>query len=139
MRLFLDTSVLLSACASERVASRSLFHHASANGWVLVTTHYALDEVRRHLPELPDAASAAWTTLHPSLLIMDDVVTLKLPAVFPVPKDKPIHFGALAWADVLLTLDHGDFSTLLGTSFYGLPILKPGTFLERERAAGRLR
>ena len=26
----------------------------------------------------------------------------------------------------------------LGTSFYGLAILKPGDFLQRERAAGRL-
>lgn len=59
--------------------------------------------------------------------------------VFPVSKDKPILFGALAWADVLLTLDRGDFSALLGTSFYGMPVLRPGDFLHRERAAGRLR
>ena len=59
--------------------------------------------------------------------------------VFPVSKDKPILFGALAWADVLLTLDRGDFSALLGTSFYGMPVLRPGQFLERERTAGRLR
>ena len=48
-------------------------------------------------------------------------------------------FSALAWADVLLTLDRNDFTTLLGDEFYGLPVLKPGTFLERERAAGVLR
>jgi predicted nucleic acid-binding protein len=138
MRLFLDTSVMLSACASQRGASRFIFQNAPANGWILVTTPYALEEVRRHLPELPDAASAVWASLHPALLVMDDVLTLKLPSVFPVPKDKPIRFGALAWADVLLTLDHGDFATLLGTSFYDLPVLKPGAFLERERAAGQL-
>jgi hypothetical protein len=44
----------------------------------------------------------------------------------------------MAWADVLLTLDRGDFETLLGTSFYGLPILTPGAFLRRERDSGRL-
>jgi hypothetical protein len=39
---------------------------------------------------------------------------------------------------VLLTLDRREFTDLLGTSFYGLAILKPGDFLQRERAAGRL-
>ena len=70
---------------------------------------------------------------------MDDVLTLDLPAVFPVAKDRPILFSALAWADVLLTLDRGDFGKLINQPFYGLPILKPGSFLEQERAAGRLR
>ena len=70
---------------------------------------------------------------------MDDVLTLEWPVVFPVAKDRPVLFSALAWADVLLTLDREDFGELLNQPFYGLPILKPGTFLERERAAGRLR
>jgi hypothetical protein len=46
--------------------------------------------------------------------------------------------GALAWADVLLTLDKTDFGGLLGGEFYGLPVLTPGTFLGRERSGGRL-
>jgi hypothetical protein len=57
--------------------------------------------------------------------------------VFPGAKDKPSLFGALAWADVLLTLDRGDFQTLLGNSVYGMPVLTPGAFLERERTNGR--
>jgi hypothetical protein len=40
---------------------------------------------------------------------------------------------------VLLTLDQSDFGEFFGQSFYGLPIMKPGTFLEQERRAGRLR
>jgi hypothetical protein len=40
---------------------------------------------------------------------------------------------------MLLTLDSADFGDLLGTSFYGMPVLRPGQFLHRERAAGRLR
>lgn len=70
---------------------------------------------------------------------MDDVFTLDRPAVFEVAKDRPILFSALAWADVLLTLDRGDFAGLLDQVFYGLWITKPGTFLQRERDAGRLR
>lgn len=139
MRLFLDTSVMLSACVSSRGASREIFRSSGINGWVLVTTPYAIEEVLRHLSDFPVSASADWVSLRPSVLVMDDVLTVDLPVVFPVAKDKPILFGALAWADVLLTLDRGDFETLLGTSFYGMPVLRPGAFLERERAQGRLK
>lgn len=93
----------------------------------------------RNLPELPPAATADWARLRPGLLLMDDVLTLDRPAVFGPAKDRPILFSALAWADVLLTLDRGDFGQLMDRTFYGLLILKPGTFLARERAAGRLK
>ena len=139
MRLFLDTSVMLSASASATGGSREIFRRAATHGWELVTTPYAINEVLRHLPDFAISASADWAALRPALLIMDDVFTLELPVVFPVAKDKPILFGALAWADVLLTLDRGDFETLLGSSCYGLPVLTPGAFLKRERAAGRLK
>jgi hypothetical protein len=45
----------------------------------------------------------------------------------------------LAWADVLLTLDRGDFEGFMDKPFCGLLVFKPGVFLERERAAGRLK
>ena len=40
-------------------------------------------------------------------------------------------------ASVVLTLDVGDFGGLMPTGFYHLVVMKPGTFLEKERAAGR--
>jgi hypothetical protein len=70
---------------------------------------------------------------------MDDVLTIDRAAIFEPAKDRPILFTALAWSQVLLTLDRGDFRAMLGGTFYGLSILTPGMFLERERAAGRLR
>ncbi len=70
--------------------------------------------------------------------IVDDVLTIDKPAVFPVEKDRPILFGALASADVLLTLDRIDFRRLGGGRFYGLEIITPGMWLLREREAGRL-
>ncbi len=139
MRLFLDTSVLLAACGSAKGASREIFLRASINGWVLVTTPYAIEEVIRNLSNFPASASADWVKLRPSLLILDDVYTVDWPAVFPVGKDRPILFSALAWADILLTLDKSDFGGLMEKPFYGLLVLKPGVFLERERAAGRLK
>ena len=138
MRLFLDTSVLLAACGSLTGASLEIFHRAPANGWILITIPYAVEEVLRNLPDFPPFASSNWARLRPSLLVMDDVLTLDRPAVFPAGKDRPILFSALAWADILLTLDRSDFGGLMDKPFYGLLVLKPGIIMARERAAGRL-
>jgi predicted nucleic acid-binding protein len=138
VRLFLDTSVLLAASGGITGASREIFRRAAANGWILVTTPYAIEETIRNLPDFPASATADWAQLRPSLLIMDDVLTLDRPSVFAAGKDRPILFSALAWADILLTLDRGDFGGLMEKPFYDLLVLKPGAFLERERAAGRL-
>lgn len=139
MKLFLDTSVLLAACGSEKGASRELFRLAPLNEWTLMTTPYVLQETERNLPKLSPAADSAWQALKPDLVLRDDILTLNQLAVFPVTKDRPVLLSALAWADVLLTLDRNDFMTLLGDEFYGLPILKPGIFLARQRDAGVLR
>ena len=138
MRLFLDASVLLAASGSANGASREIFRLAPVNGWTLITTPYAIEEVLRNLPDFPPSASVEWARLRSALLIMDDVLTLDRPVVFEAGKDRPILFSALAWADALLTLDRGDFGGLMDKPFYGLLVFKPGVFLERERAGGRL-
>ena len=138
MRLFLDTSVLLAACGSATGASREIFRRAPANDWTLIATPYVVAEVLRNLPDFPPSASGNWARLRPAILVMDDVLTIDRPAVFQAAKDRPILFSALAWADVLLTLDRADFGELLGTAFYDLRVLKPGVFLEQERVAGHL-
>ena len=70
---------------------------------------------------------------------MDDVFTIDRPAIVEPAKDRPILFAALAWADVLLTLDRADFGAMIGSTIYGLTILTPGMFLERQRSTGQLR
>lgn len=97
--------------------------------WQLLTSPYAVGEVTRNLADFPAAAAAMWLLLRNELVIVDDVLTIEKPAVFPVEKDRPILFSALATADVLLTLDRADFSRLLGTRFYGLDIMTPGSWL----------
>jgi hypothetical protein len=139
MRLFLDSSVLLTASASASGAPRLLFRLGPANDWVLVATPYVLDEVLNNLPTLPVSATSTWSRLRPQPMIYDDILTLDKAAVFPATKDRPILFGALAWADVLLTLDRKDFGDLIGSEFYGLPVFTPGRFLQRERTSSRLR
>jgi len=93
---------------------------------------------RTNLAALPAGSSDSWALLRAKLQAVPDVLTFEWPTVFAPARDRPILFTAAAWADVLLTLDRRDFADLLGTSFYGLAILKPGDFLQRERTAGRL-
>ena len=139
MKLFLDTSVLLAASGSSKGASREIFRLASFNGWTLLATPYVVEEVLRNLPKLPMSCSAVWVRLRQELVLIDDVLVIDRPTVFPIAKDRPILFSAVAGSDVLLTLDRTDFADLLGGEFYGLFLLTPGLFLRRERAAGRLK
>lgn len=139
MNLFLDSSVLLAACGSMSGASSAIFELASKNNWRLLASPYVVSEVLKNLKLFPSSATERWASLAPQLARVDDILILDRAAVFPVTKDRPILFSALASADVLLTLDRADFNELLGKNFYGLEIIKPGTFLERERASGRLR
>ena len=74
--------------------------------------------------------------LRPALVAVRDVWTMDRPAVFGPAKDRPVLFTAAAWAEVLLTLDLGDFGAVMGSGFCGLNMLMPGDFLERERAEG---
>jgi hypothetical protein len=138
VRLFLDASVLLAAAGSAKGASRAIFSYATAQNWVLISSPYALNEVLRNLAKLPASATTDWLRLRLQLIVVDDVVSLDRPVVFAASKDRPILFTALAWSTMLLTLDKVDFADVLGGRFYGLDVLLPYGFLERERAAGRL-
>ena len=139
MNLFLDTSVILAACYSDSGASREIFRRAVGNNWTLISTPYVDQEVLRNLTNFPANARTNWQTLSAQLRFAEDVITFDRPTVFGPAKDRPILFSAFAYADVLLTLDQHDFGSLMDRTFYGLPVLRPGAFLERESAAGRLK
>jgi hypothetical protein len=104
-----------------------------------MTSPYALSEVTRNLVKLPAMATAEWVRFREQLKIVDDVVSLDRPVVFSASKDRPILLTALAWSDALITLDRDDFAKFLGGQFYGLRVRLPFTFLEEERAEGRLK
>ena len=137
MNLFLDTSVLLAASGSATGASRALFALAPRNGWILLATPYVLGEVVTNLDHFPAIATRDWLKLRPQLEIVDNVLSLDWPAVFPVSKDRPILFSALAWSNVLLTLDQADFGPL-GGQFYHLRIRSPAAFIQQTRRDGQL-
>jgi len=139
VNLFLDASVILAACGRPGGASHAIFDLAAQNSWTLMASPYVLSEVSANLRRLPAASPHEWRRLRPTLLLVRDVWTMDRPAVFGPAKDRPILFAAAAWAQVLLTLDRGDFGVMMAGGFYGLEVFTPGDYLERERAAGRLR
>lgn len=104
-----------------------------------MTSGYVLGEISVNLPRLGPVATQEWARLQMPLLTVRDVWTLDRPVVFSPAKDRPVLFTAAAWAQVLLTLDRGDFGAVMSGRFYGLDVLTPGDFLERERATGRLK
>lgn len=139
MRLFLDASVLLAACGRSAGGSRAVCDLAAGQGWRLLAGAYVMREVEKNISRrLPPAAQQDWQRLRLLLEVVADVLTFEWPVVFPAAKDRPVLFTAAATADVLLTLDRADFGSLMGADFYGLPVMKPGDFLRRERATGRL-
>lgn len=140
MRLFLDSSVLLSASGSAEGASRYVVTGAAAYGWELVSSDYCAEETRRNLPKLGSAAAIAWrTVVLRRIQLIRASIALDRPLVFPKAKDRPVVITALAaQAAWLLTLDTGDFQKKLGREVYGLRIATPGAFLVEQRSQGIL-
>jgi len=106
---------------------------APGHGWSLQASPYVLAEVANNLDAFPAQAMDIWADLRQSLQISPDILTVEFPVVFSPAKDRPVLFTAMAWADVLLTLDRRDFGGLIGTGFYSLAVLTPGMFLRQYR------
>jgi hypothetical protein len=140
MNLFLDTSVLLSACGSAKGASRFVCVRGKGFGWELLTSGYCRNETLRNVPKLGNDAVAAWNDdVEPGLRLVTDVVSLDKVLVFEKAKDRPVLVSALAaHCEVLLTLDHTDFHDALGSMIYGMKIRTPAEFLLEQRASGAI-
>ena len=133
MRVFLDSSVVLSACGSVKSLSRLITLIAPERDWHPVSSAYCRAEVARNVGKFGAEATAYWTTLRTKLEWVPDALTSKRPLLLTASKDKPILISALAdRSKVLLTLDLGDFGPLLGTEVYGTLVTTPRDFLQRE-------
>ncbi|MDB6135705.1 MAG: hypothetical protein JWM59_3948 [Verrucomicrobiales bacterium] len=139
MILFLDTSVLLAASGSVTGAARFVCSNSAAQGWILFTSGYCVQETLRNLPKISSDAPAAWEHwIRPALQIVPDTLGMgKWALVFPKTKDRPVVITALAvQAAVLLTLDRTDFHGALGPQVYGMGIRTPADFLMDLRRKG---
>ena len=133
MRIFLDSSVILSACGSERSLSRLITILAVEREWILVSAAYCRAETVKNLPKFQPPASAHWQNLQARIEWVPNALTTKRPLLLTASKDKPVLISALAAkCDTLLTLDTGDFGIVLGTVVYGMHVITPREFLVRE-------
>ena len=133
MKLFLDSSVVLAACGCAKGASRAVFDRYREEGWTLLASPYVLSEVRLNMASLGSDAVSQWENFEGNLSVVRDEFVAEWAVVFAAAKDRPVLFSALAFADILLTLDRRDFGPLMGTGFYGLEVMKPGDFLKTPR------
>jgi len=130
VRVFVDSSVVLAACASSQGASRELFHRARSGKVELVTALWCVAEVERNLPDMGKEAVRRWRRLCLDLKVLPTAVVLDRPLVFSAAKDRPVLISALAsGSGCLLTLDRADFKRRLGRNAYALAILTPGEWL----------
>ena len=133
MKIFLDSSVLLSACGSTKSLSRLITEIASVRHWQLISAFYCLSETQKNLGKIGADSIAQWTTLKPKIEWVPNALTSKKPLLLTASKDKPVLISALAAkSEVLLTLDKNDFALLLGTSVYGMLVSTPRDFLLRQ-------
>lgn len=130
MRVFLDSSVILSACGSERSLSRLITILAAERGWDLVSAAYCRAETIKNLAKFPQQASAHWQDLQARIEWVPNAFTTKHPLLLTASKDKPVLISALASECLeLLTLNSRDFGIVLGTEVYGMRVSTPRDFL----------
>jgi predicted nucleic acid-binding protein len=130
VRLFLDSSVLLSAAGSEKSLSRLIVTIADEWDWELVTAFYCRNETNRNIGKFPPKAAKIWKTLQADLSFTPNALTSTRPLLLTASKDKPVLISALAAkCNVLLTLDTGDFGIIIDTKVYGMLVTTPRSFL----------
>ena len=133
MRIFLDSSVLLSACGSEKSLSRLITEIAPDRGWLLISASYCRAETSKNIGKLGADAILKWPEMQTKVEWVPNALTSRKPLLLNASKDKPVLISALAArSEVLLTLDKGDFGILLGTTVYGMRVHTPRDFLIEE-------
>lgn len=140
MKLFLDSSVLLSACASGKGASRFVVTEAAGLHWELVSAEYCREETLQNLHKLGTSAAYYFReNLKRRIQWHADTLTAAEIVVFDKGKDRPVLLSALSIKpNALLTLDRKDFHDRLGSQFYGISIRTPGEWLMEQRREGRI-
>lgn len=133
MRISLDSSVLLSACGSEKSLSRLITEIAPDRGWRLISASYCRAETSKNIGKLGAEAALRWPDMQSKVEWVPNALTSNKPLLLTASKDKPVLISALAAkCEVLLTLDKGDFGLLLGTTVYGMQVDTPRDFLIGE-------
>lgn len=103
---------------------------AAERGWNLVSAACCRAETVKNLVKFAPQATAHWQDLQARIEWVPNALTTKRPLLLTASKDKPVLISALAaQCETLLTLDTGDFGTVLGTEVYGMRVSTPRDFL----------
>lgn len=130
MKIFLDSSVLLSACGSRKSLSRLIVEIATERKWKLISSAYCRAETIKNIGKFAAEATLTWTETMPKIEWVPNALTSNKPLLMTASKDKPVLISALAaGSDVLLTLDKADFELFLGTTVYGMLVSTPRDYL----------
>jgi len=128
--VFLDSSVLLSACDSAKSLSQLITKIALDRGWRLILASYFRAKTSNNLGKLGAEASLRWPEIQAKVEWVANALTSNSPLLLAASKDKPVLISPLAAkSEVLLTLDKADFGLLLGTTVYGMAVSTPRDFL----------
>lgn len=127
MRIFLDANVLFSACLKEHSRQYAFFSLARSGHCRLLTSAYAIDEVRRNLTrKAPSRLSILEILTHlvePAAQPSDDIVARMGRYGLPA-KDTPILAAAIAArVDILVTGDRRHFGALFGQEIEQVRVL----------------
>ena len=79
VRLFLDSSVLLSASGSEKSLSRLVIVLAPRRKWTLVSSGYCRAETLRNLSKVSTSAIETWPKIEPDIFFVADALTSERP------------------------------------------------------------
>jgi predicted nucleic acid-binding protein len=133
LKIFLDSSVILSACGSTKSLSRLITEIAGERRWNLVSAAFCRAETGKNIIKFNQEGVSNWKILEAKIEWLPNALTTKRPLLLTLSKDKPVLISALAAKpDVLLTLDARDFALLLNTEVYGVFVTTPRDFLIRE-------
>jgi hypothetical protein len=134
VKLFLDTSVILSASASEKGASRWIIEECSRHKWSLVSANYCKAETLKNLTKMGGSARETFDALvAPAIRWKADTWVSEYPLLFPKAKDRRWCLRHWRRRRLPLTLDRHDFQGLLGNLVYSVSIRTPGDFLIEMR------
>ena len=136
-KVFVDSSVLFSACYSSTGASREIIRQGILGKIKLVISKHIIEEVERNLEkDAPNVTPIFWQFLStvPFMVVHPTKREVKKASEYVDLKDAPILAAAKkAKADYLISLDTKHLVKPKVAERAGLDIILPGEFLKRTR------
>ncbi|MDP3988383.1 MAG: PIN domain-containing protein [Candidatus Levybacteria bacterium] len=139
IRVFIDSSVLFSACFSKKGASREIILNGIRGELELVISDYVKEEAERNLKEkAPEALPYLQQVLEaiPFKIAKPTLNEIERAALYVEIEDAPIVAGAkYAKADYLVSLDRKHLAGVVDATKSGIKTVLPAQLLKELRQA----